>query len=513
MGRPQQARRRATTHSKLATRPLATRGLALIAVAAIGSCAFAATLDPSDIEVVRLAGADRSAVLLRAMILSGSAEDPEAKEGLASFTAHLMRRGPASLPRERFEERLRALKATLEVSVTKDAIVFRGAVPAESLEAYYPLFRDVLLAPALENAEMETLRAEQKAALDAIRGDPPALAREMLDEVLFRNHPYGHPETGRVAAIDAFTRSDVEAFRSAHLRKGNIVLGVAGADEAFAARLRKDFAVLPDGAPERPARSFTYLPRRRFLVIQGDARERITVAIGHPLQVTRAHADWFPMKIAGADLGEAGDAAGRLSQEIAMRRGLASDAFASIEPSAPPASLVPGIPRRLPSFTVQLDTAAANAKMAIKLAVAEVQDLAAGGLPPERLEAARARVLDRRLRETQSADGALAAAMDAWLDGTTGFSARYSSSAREVNAASVSLAVKKHLLPDRLGIVAFVRDAAAFIEEMLSPETKIASPPGIDREATRERDLSVVGSELGLKREDFEVVRAADLFR
>jgi len=54
--------------------------------------------------------------------------------------------------------------------------------------------------------------------------------------------------------------------------------------------------------------------------------------------------------------------------------------------------------------------------------------------------------------------------------------------------------VKAHVLPGRLGIVAVVSDAAAFIDQILSGATKIDFPPGVDPEATKSRDLEIEGS-------------------
>src|SRR6267142_335399 len=72
---------------------------AAFAVAAAVMCvapARAAPLDPAQVRIVKIAMPDLPDVHLRAIIFSGSADDPPGREGLASFTANLMRRGAES---------------------------------------------------------------------------------------------------------------------------------------------------------------------------------------------------------------------------------------------------------------------------------------------------------------------------------------------------------------------------------------------------------------------------------
>jgi len=497
------------------------RACAAFAVAAAVMCvapALAAPLDPAQVRIVKIAMPDLPDVHLRAIIFSGSADDPPGREGLASFTANLMRRGAESPHPEERNGAPTPKIGSFDVSVGKDEIIFSGRTALKDFDAWYAVLRDMILKPEFDRSELERQRADQKSAIEAVRDDDESLAREMLDLLLYRNHPYGHLDLGRAGSIEAFTREDILSFHRTHFVKGNIAIGLAGAvSDPMIERVRRDFADLPDGQPPRPARTPTLLPRRRVLLIEKEKREEVQIRIGEPITVTRAHADYFPMLIAGAYLGEPGELPGRLYREIRLARGLSESAGASVDGIAePPAGARPGpldMPRREQAFSMWVHPKSINAKFAIKLALAELQDLVKNGVPEHGIEETRAFMVRNRTLGVEAPERVLASKLDEILDGASEFGDRYVKAMGAVNPESVASAVRRHLTPDHLGIVAVVSDGAAFIEQMVSAETLIEYPPGITRDATRDRDLETVGMGLGLRREDFEIVKAADLFR
>ena len=60
--------------------------------------------------------------------------------------------------------------------------------------------------------------------------------------------------------------------------------------------------------------------------------------------------------------------------------------------------------------------------------------------------------------------------------------------------------------------VAVTPDANSLVEQLFSSETLIEYPAGIARDATRARDLDIVGFRMPLSREAVEIVKAQDLF-
>jgi zinc protease len=187
-------------------------------------------------------------VTLRVVFDAGSAEDPSGREGLTALTATLMAEGGAGeLSYAQREERLFPMAAELSVQVDRDATAFVARVHRDHLDAFYPLFRDVLARPTLSAEDFARVRTQAQNALTLeLRGnDDEEFGKEMLQWMLYDGHPYRHPTLGTEAGLGAITLEDVRAHRARVLCGARATAGVAGGyPEGFAARVRDDVAGL-----------------------------------------------------------------------------------------------------------------------------------------------------------------------------------------------------------------------------------------------------------------------------
>jgi hypothetical protein len=319
--------------------------------------------------------------------------------------------------------------------------------------------------------------------------------------MLYRDRPRAAGHGSRVA----FTREEILAFHAAHYTRRRMILGAAGPDsDDLADRMRVDFAGLPAGAEARSARTRTVLPRRRVIVFESGVADVASVAIGQPLLVTRFHPDYVPLRIAIADLGGDGNEESRLFQAFRGSGDVRSPPVASMDGCAQGrASRSPTGPETDLSLSILFETTPEIAKFSIKAAVSEIEAFVEEGVAAKRLDRIRASLL----RDAGATSGDPAVELDRAICGSfdvAGFSRRWPRSVQAAAPEPILSAIRAQLHPDRLGFAAVVPDAEAFIQDLLSQETRM---PAGDRDRTRDRDLQIVGLDLGLKREDFEVVR------
>jgi len=481
-------------------RRLAAAALAAAAWAP-GAVAVASPLDPARVTIVSLPAADASSIFFRLVVGSGSADDPQGKEGAAWFTAHLMARAPVP-------------GGTLAVSVGKDSIAFSGQVARGGFDGWYAAARDALLQPALDPSEVEGVRADQLRTLESLRTSDDALAAEALDALIYRNHPYGHPIPGWLHTAARLTRGDATAFHASQFLKGNVVVGIAGpVTESQLERVRADFAALPDGQPARPSRSITALPSHRILVLERPGADRVTLRIGEPLTLPRFHVDFVPLRIATAAFGAPGMTWARLGADLRFQRGLSETADASLEGSAEAGNPAGWEGRRRESaLSIRLSPKPINAKFALKLALADLEDLAGGGVGGAELASPLSAVLQAHELETSGPARALAAAIDETMEGAAGFDERFAAIAEGVTAPQIQAAVQRQITARRVAIVAVVPEAATFVEGLLSSETMIEYPAGIARGTYRARDLDIVGMPARVTRDAIEIVKGEAFF-
>jgi zinc protease len=470
------------------------------------------------VEIVRVARPGVPVVHLRVLVLSGSADDPPGKEGLAAFTGALLRRGTRSHSREALDEALDRIAATISVQVQKEFTVLSGLTLRRNLEEFLPLFASVLLEPRLDPAELEKLKVDQIDAVEAVRQSDEALSREVFQQELYAGHPYGHLDAGSLSSIRSFTLEDVRGFYDAHYRRGNVIGGLAGAvDDALESRLRADLERLPEGEVRRPARPAPRLSGRRAVLVEQEGRTQTHMRVGHPIAVNRAHPDYAALRVANAYLGQHRQTTGRLFQAVREKRGLAYGAYSYVEhfvgAGGPIKVSAPNLARRQQAFHFWTYPRAENAAFVLKLGIAELEDLARVGVPEEELAPVRDSVRNAFPFEIETAARELSLELDDRIYGIRGFAARFPAEVAALTPDKVREAARRHFRPADLLIVMVCPDAEALRRQLLSGDAPLIYPSGVDAAPLAADDARVRSLDLKLKPESIKILKAAELFR
>jgi zinc protease len=277
---------------------------------------------------VALRSPDARVVAIRIAFAGGSADDPAGKEGLTELVANTMAEGGTQeLSYADLATRLYPLAARIDAHVDRDETVFSATVPAAALERFYPLFRDVLLAPRFDAESFARLRARQTSDLTSgLRGsDDEALGKEALQALLYAGHPYAHPVQGTEHGLAAIALADLPSHYARIFCRDRVLVGVAGDyPEGFDDTLSADVARLPPCTGERA--KLPDPPERHgseLLVVDKPGAAATAISIGFTTPVTRTDVADYPGLIFSIDaLGIHRQAAGRLYQELREKRGL-----------------------------------------------------------------------------------------------------------------------------------------------------------------------------------------------
>jgi len=190
----------------------------------------------------------------RIVFLTGAAYDPADKPGLANLTADLLAQGGTrELTYKQIVDAMFPMATSVSSQVDKEMVTFYGSTDVHNLEAYYGLFRDMLLTPGWREDDMRRVRDLTVNYLrESLRGsNEEELAKEALYEMIFAGRPYGHTNAGSVGALERMTMGDLRRFYELNFTQNNLIIGIGGGYPAgFAERVKKDFEALPKGAPE-----------------------------------------------------------------------------------------------------------------------------------------------------------------------------------------------------------------------------------------------------------------------
>ena len=112
--------------------------------------------------------ADDSAVLLpnrsplisfRILFMTGAADDPAGKEGLAALTASLVSGGGTRvMPYEKIQEAFYPLATSFGSQVDKEMTVFTGTTHADNLTRYYAIISQMLLDPGFREDDFKRIK-------------------------------------------------------------------------------------------------------------------------------------------------------------------------------------------------------------------------------------------------------------------------------------------------------------------------------------------------------------------
>jgi len=295
-----------------------------------------------------------------------------------------------------------------------------------------------------------------------------------------------------------------------------LIVGVAGGypegfPEAFAAR----FSALP--AEGKPRKKLAPPPDRggEILIVEKDARAN-AVSMGHPLKLTRAVDDFYPLYLAGSYLGEHRTFNGQLMLELRQKRGLNYGDYAYVENFIQDGGTtfpLTNIARRQQHFEIWLRPVAPQATaFAIRAALFELDQLVREGIPDEGFQATREFLLHYVDLWAQDTSRRLGHAMDALIYGKD-IVAELKARLPSMTKAEVDRAIRKHLDPKRLTIAIVSDNAKALRAQLLSGKP---TPMTYDTKDTPaevlQRDKAIEGFPLRVTPNRVKIVSAKAMF-
>lgn len=431
----------------------------------------------SALEVIAL-DSKSPLVQVKVMVKAGSAQDPAGREGLAALTASLLISGgfgdPASpVTKERLAELTRpwGSGAFPSESATKEVTVFSFEVPRE----VFPRFVDEVLAPMLtrplfEAKELDRLRGETLQALgSSLRLEHVEdFGLIALDNLIYNNTPYAHPDAGTLQGLKELTREDVVAFYKGWYRPQNIIVGLSASDPALSAKVRsavEGFAAVREGQAAG-AWGAARITGRKAVIISLPNAISSGLHAGFPIAVTRKHPDFWPLYLGNVWFGTHRDGFSHLYQVLREERGYNYGDYSYIEHfEGRPSHLFPpfNTPRLRQYFSIWVRPVGhAYVPHVMRAITWELEDLLRQGLSDTQCAEAKVKAKVLYLSLAESAERLLASRLDdAFYGSEPGYLASYLQSIDVVKCSDVNAALRRHLKPELLQYLVVTNAAEA----------------------------------------------------
>ena len=462
-------------------------------------------------------------VMMKFLFTVGSSADPKGKEGLAQLAASMITEaGSKEMRIDEINKALYPIAGAFGNLVDKEMTTFTAVLHRDNLDKGLPVILPQLLTPGFREDDFNRLKDQQLNALkqDLRNNNEEELGKEQLQNVIFAGTPYGHTVLGTIAGLEAITLDDVKKFVDANYNASNVVVGLSGDyPDTLKSRLTADLGALGAGPDEK-----TLADVERFKVDMPDGLEvqiikketRATaISMGHPIPITRNHADFAALNVARAWLGEHRASMSHLYDRIREARGLNYGDYAYIEHFNRPGFQFfpsPNIARRNQIFEIWIrPVVPENAQMVTRIALYATQKFIDDGLSQADFEKARDYMMKNVYLLTANQNQRLGYALDSWWYGMGDYVDTMRAAYAKLTRDDVNKAIKKYLSAKNLQVVIVTKDAEGLRETLLKD-----APSSIQYDAPKpelaEEDKVIGSYKLNIKPGNITIVNVDDVF-
>ncbi|XWN37422.1 MAG: pitrilysin family protein [Balneola sp.] len=268
---------------------------------------------------------DKELPLIRvsAIVRTGSLQDPQGKEGLASMTGELMREGgSANYPADQLNVLLEDNAAIMSTFIGQGSGSASMNILKEDFDELLPVFVDLVSNPLFPEDKIELSKTQRKSGISRRNDDQASIANREFSKLMYGEDS---PLTRQVeyASLEAITRDDIVAFHKEAFVGNNMSFGVIGDFDTkeMKRKLEDAFGSLPAGTANNliyPEISYSY-PSTVNFIDKSDVNQSY-VLVGH-IGGLRENPDYAKLQMMNQILG--GGFAGRLFQSVRTDLGLA----------------------------------------------------------------------------------------------------------------------------------------------------------------------------------------------
>jgi len=457
----------------------------------------------------------------RILLEFGSSHDPPGQEGIGALMLSLLAGGGTrDMSYRQIMEAFYPMAAAVRIQMDKEMAAFTGTIHIDNLEAFYAIFKDMLLNPGFRAEDYARLKADQLNFLqkNLVGNMDEQLGKEILNLMMYEGQPYGHNENGTVESVRGITLEDVKDYYRRRFLQGNLTLGLVGGYPAdFPRRMEEDFSVLPEGHTPTVTLPAQRRPQGLEFVIAEKQTPATAISMGFPVSLTRADDDFFALWIAVSHFGEHRQSLSHLFQKIREERGQNYGDYAYIEHFIQGRGKFPdtNYGRQHQYFSIWIRPLAnTNRHFVLRLALRELRRLVEEGIPEDRFRLTQQYLLNSTRLYAQTLQERLGWKMDSRYYGNDDFLAEAQKRLARVSHLQVNAAIRKYLDFENVYIAVITQDAHAFKDALVAntPSPITYANPDMPS-AILDEDLIIQSFPLDVTPDKVRIAAAAHFFQ
>jgi zinc protease len=169
------------------------------------------------------------AVAINLAVRAGSICDPAETPGATWLLSRAIDRGTLTRSADAIAEDLDGRGITLTVTVTRHLFSLVCTCLAEDFDPVLALLGDIVIAPALSDAEIAIRKGEVITAIRQDDDSPAVRASESLMALLYPDgHPYGRRTKGSIDVVESLTRDHLARLHAARFAPSQLTAVIVG---------------------------------------------------------------------------------------------------------------------------------------------------------------------------------------------------------------------------------------------------------------------------------------------
>lgn len=240
--------------------------------------------------------------------------------GISHFLEHMCFKGSSRFSGRQIKQMIEGVGGALNGFTSEEVTCYLAKTLSKHLGRSFEIISDMALNPLIDKNELAKERHVILEEIRMYRDNPQSCVHELLDELLWPEHPLGMNLAGTPETVKKISRDNLLSFKNKFYSAQNIVVTVAGniSHTKFLSIAKRLFSKVPK-LTRNDFVSFKPRYRKRHNLFY-KSTEQTHIALGFGA-LRRAHPDRHALMLAHIILGA--NMSSRLFEELREKRGLA----------------------------------------------------------------------------------------------------------------------------------------------------------------------------------------------
>ena len=279
------------------------------------------TVLPNKLRIITHPMKERDSVSVGLLIGTGGRYENDQNKGAAHFLEHILFKGSKNYACEEIKELIEGVGGSLNAFTSEESTCYFAKIPSKYLNRTFDILADIVFHPLINKKDVDKERTVILEEIKMYHDVPQYFVLELLDELMWPNHPLGKNLAGSFESVGGMTPVDLKQFHQHYYFPGNIVIRACGALE------HKDFIHLA----QKKLSGVNFSQEMNFLPAQDNQKtaqikffhkeiEQMHLALGMfglPLE----HKDKYTLNLLNIILGA--NMSSRLFTQVREKKGLA----------------------------------------------------------------------------------------------------------------------------------------------------------------------------------------------